>query len=113
MPKRFIRSAFIPLYVAVVVKADVKGTLILRERGRFFKVTTVRSIGDNRYIFECRDLESKQHAAFERQMLGFLEAMDSTQSVMKDPKDMMIVDLDNQGKWRIVSKDKVNKIMNR
>jgi hypothetical protein len=33
-----------------------------------------------------------------------LEAVDAAYSVMKDPKDIMLIDLDKQGKWKIMTK---------
>jgi len=39
-----------------------------------------------------------------------LEAMDAAYSVMKDPKDIMLIDLDNQGKWKIIPKEQVDKL---
>jgi hypothetical protein len=33
-------------------------------------------------------------------MLGMLETLDSAASVMKNPKDILLIDLDNQGKGR-------------
>ena len=44
-------------------------------------------------------------------MLGMLEAMDSAASVMKDPKDILLIDLDNQGKWKIMTKDQIDKTL--
>jgi cellulose biosynthesis protein BcsQ len=43
-------------------------------------------------------------------MLGLLEAFEAAASVMRDPKDVLLVDLDNQGKWKILSKDEVDRI---
>jgi hypothetical protein len=83
--------------------------MILKRDGRFFKVITVRGTG-NRYVFECLDLDSKQRQVFTYRMLGLLEAFDAAASVMRDPKDILLVDLDNQGKWKILSKDEVDRI---
>ena len=44
-------------------------------------------------------------------MLGILEALDSAASEMKDPKDILLIDLDNQGKWKIMTKDQIDKAM--
>ena len=81
----------------------IKGTLILRHRGCFFKVITTRHTGGNWWTFECKDIESKQNQVFKYQMLGMLEALDSAASMMKDPKDILLIDLDNQGKWKIMT----------
>jgi hypothetical protein len=42
--------------------------------------------------------------------LGVLEAMDAAYSIMKDPRDIMLIDLDNQGKWKIIPKDQLAKL---
>jgi hypothetical protein len=84
--------------------------MILKKRGRFFKVITVRGTGNNRYVFECVDVGSKQRQVFTCGMLGLLEAFDAAASVMRDPKDILLVDLDNQGRWKILSKDEVDRI---
>ena len=91
----------------------VKGTMILKDKGRFFKVITVRTVGDNRYVFDCRELVSKKSEVLTFRMLGLLDAMDAAARVMKDPKDILLVDLDNQGKWKILSKDKIDRISRR
>jgi hypothetical protein len=41
-------------------KLQVKGSFFLKDKGRFFKVITVRPVGDNRYVFDCRELDSKK-----------------------------------------------------
>jgi hypothetical protein len=43
-------------------------------------------------------------------MLGLLDAMDAASRVMKDPKDILLMDLDNQGKWKILTKEEVDRI---
>jgi len=42
-------------------------------------------------------------------MVGMLEAMDSAARVMKDPKDILLIDLDNQGKWVVMTKDQIDR----
>jgi len=91
-------------------KLQVKGTFILKDKGRFFKVITVRPVGDNMYVFDCRELDSKKSEVLTFRLLGLLEAMDAASRVMRDPKDVLLVDLDNQGKWKILSKDEVDRI---
>jgi len=44
-------------------------------------------------------------------MLGMLEAMDAAASVMKDPEDILLIDLDNQGKWKIMTKEQIDRVM--
>ena len=91
-------------------KLQVKGTFILKDKGRWFKVITVRPVGDNRYVFDCRELVSKKSEVLTFRMLGLLDAMDAAARVMTDPKDILLVDLDNQGKWKILTKNEVDKI---
>ena len=91
-------------------KLQVKGTFILKDKGRWFKVITVRPVGDNRYVFDCRELDSKKSEVLTFRMLGLLEAMDAAARAMTDPKDILLMDLDNQGKWKILSKDEVDRI---
>ena len=91
-------------------KLQVKGTFILKDKGLFFKVITVKPVGDNRYVFGCRELVSKKSEVLTFRMLGLLEAMDAAARVMTDPKDILLMDLDNQGKWKILSRDEVDRI---
>jgi cellulose biosynthesis protein BcsQ len=30
--------------------------------------------------------------------------------VMKDPKDILLIDLDNQGKWKTMTKEQIEKL---
>jgi hypothetical protein len=92
-------------------KLQVKGSFFLKDKGRFFKVITVRPVGDNRYVFDCRELDSKKSEVLTFRMLGLLDAMDATASVMKDPKDILLIDLDNKGKWKIMTKDQIDKVL--
>jgi len=92
------------------MKAHIKGTFILRRKGRFYKVITIRHTGGNWWTFECKDIETKQNQVFKYQMLGMLEAMDSAASVTKHAEDILLVDLDNQGKWKIITKDQIDKL---
>jgi len=74
-------------------------------------VITTRHTGDDWWTFECKDIESKQKRVFKYEMLGMLEAMDAAASVTKDPKDILLIDLDNQGKWKTMTKDQINKAL--
>jgi len=93
------------------VKSQIKGTFILRRKGRFFKVITTRHTGSNWWRFECKDLETRQSRIFNFEMLGMLEAMDAAASVTKHPEDILLMDLDNQGKWAIMTKDQISKAL--
>jgi len=44
-------------------------------------------------------------------MLGLFDAMDAAASVMRDPKDVLLVDLDDQGKWKILTKEQIDKTL--
>jgi len=70
-----------------------------------------RRTGGNWWTFECKDVETMQNRVFEYEMLGMLEAMDAAASVMKDPEDILLIDLDNQGKWKIMTKEQIDRVM--
>jgi len=74
-------------------------------------VITARRAGGNRRTFECRDIESKQNRRFKYEMVGMLEAMDSAASMMKDPKDTLLIDIDNQGEWKMMTKDQMARVL--
>jgi hypothetical protein len=95
------------------MKSQIKGTLILRRKKRFYKVVALKRTEGNWWAFECRDLKTMQGSSFRYEMLGMLEAMDAAYSVMKDPKDIMLIDLDNQGRWKIIPKDQIDKVAKR
>jgi hypothetical protein len=38
-------------------------------------------------------------------MLGMLKALDSAAFVMNDSKDILLIDMDNPGKWVMITKD--------
>jgi len=88
-----------------------EGSFFLKDKGRFFKVITVRPVGDNTYVFDCRELVSKKSEVLTFRMLGLLEALDVAARVMKDPKDILLVDLDNQGKWKIMTEEQIDKTL--
>ena len=91
-------------------KLQTKGTFILKDKGRFFKVIIVIPVGDNTYVFDCRELDSKKSEVLTFRLLGLLEAMDAAARVTKDPRDILLADLDNQGKWKILTKEEVDRI---
>lgn len=67
----------------------------------------------NWWTFECKDIDSRQDVLFDFEMLGMLKALDSAASIMRDPKDILLLDLDNQGKWAILTKDQLDKALKR
>ena len=85
------------------MESRVKGTMILRGGGRFHKVVKLRSIGDNNYIFECKDLDTKQETTIHHRISGLLEAADTAFNLMKTPKDIFFLDLDRNGEWKVVT----------
>ncbi|MCJ7635513.1 hypothetical protein MUP77_24385 [Candidatus Bathyarchaeota archaeon] len=89
------------------VESRTKGTMILRYGGRFYKVIKVRSRGDNNYTFECTDIDTKQSRTLEFSLSGFLEAADQAFSVMKSPKDIFFLDLDNNGEWKVINENEI------
>lgn len=92
------------------MESKTKGTMILRCGGRFYKVLKLRSSGDNSYTFECKDMDTKDDKKFQFRMSGLLEAADRAFSVMKSPKDIFFLDLDNEGKWKIVNEDQMRRL---
>ena len=95
------------------LKIQIKGTFILRRKGRFYKVIKTRHTEGNWWTFECKDIDSKQDVSFNFEMLGMWKALDSAASVMRDPKDILLLDLDNQGKWAILTKEQLDKALKR
>ena len=41
---------------------------------------------------------------------GFLEAADKAFKVMKGPKDIFFLDVDNNGEWKVVNEDQLRKL---
>jgi hypothetical protein len=95
------------------MQAHINGTFILKHKGRFYKVLKVEHNVGSRFAFECKDIETKQSQVLQFEMSGLLEALDSAASVMKDSKDILLMDLDNQGKWKIMTKDQIDKATKR
>ena len=83
-----------------------KGTLILRRKGRFYKVMHTRHAKDNRWMFKCKDMDKKKDVTFNFQIPRMWEVLDKA-STMKDPKDILLIDLDQQGKWMIWTQDEL------
>lgn len=51
----------------------------------------------------------KSESVFKYQMLWIIEALESAASITKDPKDVIMIDLDNQGKCKITTKEQIDK----
>jgi len=92
------------------VESHTKGTMILRYSGRFYKVIKVRSSGDNTWIFECNDLDTRKSRTLTLSLSGFLEAVDKALPAMKTPKDIFFLNLDNNGEWKVVNEDQIRKL---
>jgi hypothetical protein len=89
------------------MEGQSKGTMILRYKGRFYKVLKTRARGNNNYTFECRDLDTKEDMILQFNLSGFLEATDRAFKAMKSPKDIFFLDLDRNGKWKVVNENKL------
>jgi hypothetical protein len=87
------------------MESRTKGTMILRFKGKFYKVIRSRSQVDNNYVFECKDPDTKEDKTLCFNMSGFLEAADQAFKVMKSPKDIFFLDLDRNGEWKIINED--------
>jgi hypothetical protein len=67
---------------------------------------------DNWWAFECKDLDTKKDAFFDYQVYGMWEVLDKA-STMKDPKDILLIDLDQQGKWTIRTRQELEQYLKR
>jgi hypothetical protein len=76
----------------------------------FLKVLNAKHDRANSFTFECRDIETRQRQVVQCQLLGLFEALDSAAPFMKNPKAILLMDLDNQGRWKMVSNDQVEKL---
>lgn len=85
--------------------------MILRCGGRFYKVLKLKSNGENSYTFECKDLDTKENREFQFKMTGLLEAAERAFLIMKSPKDVFFLDLDNNGEWKIVTEGQLKKLV--
>lgn len=84
--------------------------MILRWSGRFYKVLSIRSRGGGNYIFECKDLKTKESKAIRFNSSGLLEAVDHAFKVMKKSKDVFFLDLDNNGRSAILTEEQIAKL---
>jgi len=85
--------------------------MILRCGGHFYKVLKMSSKGDNSYVFECKELYSKESKELQFRITGLLEAAERAFSIMKSQKDVFFLDVDDNGKWKIVTEDQLSKMI--
>jgi hypothetical protein len=86
------------------MRIQVSGTFILKHKNRFLKVLNVKHDGANSFTFECIDSETRQKQVIQCQLPGLFEALDSAAPFMKNPEDILLMDLDNEGKWKVLLK---------
>lgn len=72
----------------------------------------VRYVEENWWIFKCKTLDKKEDASFRFQLSGMWEVLDKA-STMKSAKDILLLDLDQQGKWKIWAQDELDKLLKR
>jgi len=56
-------------------------------------------------------ISNQRRRVLKYQMLGIIEASESAASVTKHPEDILMIDLDNQGNWKIMTKDQIDRVM--
>jgi hypothetical protein len=66
-------------------KLQVKGSFFLKDKGRFFKVITVRPVGDDRYVFGCRELCSEKSEVLSAHENLSLEDLAKTAEILARP----------------------------
>jgi hypothetical protein len=59
-----------------VKKLLTKGSMILRFKGLYLKVTTITPAGGNEYVFDCMELESRHPMVLSVSLLGLHDALD-------------------------------------
>ena len=89
-----------------------QGTFILRHKGCYYKVINVRHVEENWWIFECKTLDKKEGVSFRFQLSDMWEVIDKA-STMKNAKDILLMDLNQQGKWKIWTQDELDKLPKR
>ncbi len=94
------------------MKLQIKGTMILKTKGRYLKVITIRPVGGNRYVFDCKELGSMKSEVLAVDLLGLHEALDKAAPFVKDPKDVLLmsVDKEDKGLWKVIPKEQVEKL---
>ena len=73
---------------------------------------TVRPVGGNQYVSDCKELGSRRSEVLTVDLLGLHEALDEAASFMKDPKDVLLMSLDKEdnGLWKVIPKEQVEKL---
>jgi hypothetical protein len=106
------QSRNIPSYKRLGVKVQMKGSMFLISKGRYLKVITVTAVGDNQYVFDCMELESRRREVLNVGLLGLHEALNKAAPFMKNPKDILLMSLDepNKGMWKVIPKEQVEKL---
>jgi hypothetical protein len=66
-------------------KLQVKGSFFLKDKGRFFKVITVKPIGEYRYVFGCRELCSEKSEVLSAHENLSLEDLAKTAEILARP----------------------------
>ncbi len=90
------------------MESKTKGTMILHYKGQFLKIITARSSGGNDWTLQCRDLDNKQDQTLTLNLTGFLETLDQALPHMKNPEDILFIDLDNKGQWKVINENQIN-----
>jgi len=63
-------------------------------------------------IGDSRDLQTRKRQVLQCQLLGLFEALDSAAPFMENPKDILLMDLDNEGRWKVDAEAQVQKVNN-
>lgn len=58
------------------MELQIEGTMILKTKRRYFKVITVRPVGGNQSVFDCKEFESRRSEVLTVDLLGLHEALD-------------------------------------
>jgi hypothetical protein len=90
---------------------QIKGTLILRRRGDFYKITRISHVEGNWWLLAGIDLATRDGIMFESELLGMKEAMYTAAAVTTHGEDIWFSDMDNQGEGYILTRDQIKKIM--
>jgi hypothetical protein len=86
--------------------------MILKTKGHYLKVITVTPLGDNQYVFHCKEVQSRRNQVLTVGLLGLHEALDKAAPFMKHPKDILLMSLDKEdnGLWKVIPKEQIEKL---